>query len=448
MRDLALTAAMLGLLPLAVARPFVGVLLWSWISFMNPHREVWGFAGSIPWAAAVFVATMVGCFVAGEPRRLVLNAVTWLVILLMACFTVTSLFGLAPPERIFDKWQHTIKVMLGLLLTAALLTDLRRVHALIWIMVISIGYYGFKGGVFAIMTAGNYRIWGPPGTMIGDNNHIAAAMLVALPLMNYLRMQARHAVVRWSLAAVMAMSLLAAVASYSRGALIGLAATTVFMWLRSDRKLLGGIVLGISLATATAFMPDRWVDRMNTIQNFDEDRSASDRIIMWTTGLQLALDRPLVGSGFAGPYTRAVVDRVNPESPARAVHSIWFETLGEHGFPTFFVWLSLNLAGAWYAWRLTKLGRDRPDLRWARDLGRMSLVSMVAYATSGTFLTLCYWDYFWTLLVVAGAAHALVLRQLQEEQGPVREYAWQGASRDRSAGALQPGAATSAAVRT
>ena len=74
MRDIAFTLLMLGLLPLALLRPFVGVLLWSWISFMNPHREVWGFATTMPWAALVFGVTLIGCIIAREPKKFELNA--------------------------------------------------------------------------------------------------------------------------------------------------------------------------------------------------------------------------------------------------------------------------------------------------------------------------------------------------------------------------------------
>ncbi len=83
MRDLAFTLLMLGLLPLAAARPFVGVLLWCWFSFMNPHRELWGFAAPWPWAAIIFGVTLLGCFFAREPRSWRFNLVTWLVLALI-----------------------------------------------------------------------------------------------------------------------------------------------------------------------------------------------------------------------------------------------------------------------------------------------------------------------------------------------------------------------------
>lgn len=416
MRDAAFALAMLALLGLALARPFVGILLWSWISFMNPHRLVWGMAGEQPWAMAVFGVTLLGCVLAGEVRRPAWNGVTVLLLALMLAFTATSLVALGDPADVWAKWDRTIKVLLGLLVTATMLTDRRRLQALIWVMVLSIGYFGVRGGIFALLTGGNYRVWGPEQTMIADNNHLAAAMLVTLPLMNFLRLHSAHAVVRLGLAVAMGLTLLATVASYSRGALLGLIAVTFVLWLRSSRKLASAGVLAVSLTGAIAFMPDAWMARMNTIGMPSQDESASERLVLWGISLDLALDRPLVGAGFAGPYTRAVVDRVAPGGPARAVHSIWFEALGEHGFPTFFLWVGLSVAGFVSATRLMSIARNRPDLRWAEDLGRMGQVAIVAYLVSGTFLSLSYWDFYWTLLLVLATAHGLARQALAEKE--------------------------------
>jgi probable O-glycosylation ligase (exosortase A-associated) len=234
---------LVALLPLVAARPFVGVMLWSWISFMNPHQLLWGFAAGIPWAMLVFCATMLGCVVAGEPRRLAVNGVTVLLSVFLVCITLTSLTAVVPPAAVWEKWEWATKILLGLLLTAALLTDKRRIHALIWVMVISIGYFGVKGGLFTLATGGSYIVLGPPNSIITDRNHLAAALLISMPLMNYLRLKSRHRSVRIGLIAAMLFTLFSVVGSQSRGALLGLAMTALFLWLRSPKKLAFGIAI-------------------------------------------------------------------------------------------------------------------------------------------------------------------------------------------------------------
>jgi putative inorganic carbon (HCO3(-)) transporter len=421
LRDIGLTAFILALLPLAAARPFVGVLLWSWVSFMNPHRLAWGFVGSLPVAAMAFCVTIVGCIIAREPRRLPVNAVTVLLVVLMACVTVTSFTALGPPAVVWGKWESVIKIILGLLLTACLLTDRWRIHALVWLMVIAIGYFGVRGGLFTLLTGGQHIVLGPPYTIIADRNHLAVGLLVALPLMNYLRLQSPHRMVRWGLVAAMVLSLFAAIGSQSRGALLALVATALFLWLRTKgrilTKLLVGIVIGITLAGAITFMPESWTERMRTIQTYEEDQSAMGRVRIWQAALAIAMERPMIGGGFKAVYQQDIVDRVAPGVRARADHSIWLEVLSEHGFPTFLVWLGILFAGVFYTLRITRLARGRPDLQWASDLARMTQVSFVAYVVGGTFLSLGYWDFFWTLLVVVAATHALVAQAVRQERG-------------------------------
>lgn len=437
MRDLALAAVLVLLLAMAVARPFVGVLVWSWISFMNPHREAFGFAQTQPWAMMAFLATILGCFLAREPKKFAPTPIAMLLVVLGLCFTLTSFAALAPPEAVWAKWDGIIKMLVGLALTSLLLTDRWRIHAMIWLIVISLGYFGVKGGIFTLMTGGAFIVVGPPDSMIGDRNHLAVALLFAIPLMNYLRQQSSHPIVRWGLVLGMASTLMAVVGSQSRGALIGLAATAGVLWLRSPGKIVSGIAIVAALAAAVAFMPDSWVERMNTIQDYNADASAMGRITIWRVAIQLALMRPLTGGGFLGMYFQHIVNQIDPAVEARATHSIWLEVLGEHGFPTFFVWVAVLLAGVLASLRIVRLANGRPDLRWAYDLARMAQVSIVAYCIGGSFLSLSYWDCFWTLMVVLGATQALVVAAVREE-GPRRRNAtsasWSGGARAAPAG--------------
>jgi putative inorganic carbon (HCO3(-)) transporter len=134
-RSIALFLELLVLLPIVLLRPFVGVILWSWISFMNPHRLVFGgIALEMPWASIIFFATIFGCVLAREPKRFPVNAVTVQIGLFLVLICITSLFALAPWENVEAKWELTFKAFLFLLVTAALLTSKERIHALIWIM--------------------------------------------------------------------------------------------------------------------------------------------------------------------------------------------------------------------------------------------------------------------------------------------------------------------------
>ena len=82
-----------------------------------------------------------------------------------------------------------------------------RVHSLIWVIVICIGYFGTWGGVLGVITGvitgGSHKLIGPPQSPIEDNNHPALAMVITIPLMNYLRIHSENKLVRLGLLGAM-----------------------------------------------------------------------------------------------------------------------------------------------------------------------------------------------------------------------------------------------------
>jgi putative inorganic carbon (hco3(-)) transporter len=413
-RSLFLASLLSLLLVMALRYPFAGALVFGWISFMNPHQQVYGFAAGLPWAFMSIPILLFGCLMAREPKRLPINGVTICILLFMIHTTFTSMNALGPPAEVWGFWERTFKTFLSVLVIAALLTDRWRIHAIVWLMVICIGFFSLKGGIFTLMTGGGYIVLGPFGTMIADRNHLAVAILVVLPLMNYVRLHSPHAIVRMGLMVVMGLSLISAIGSNSRGALVSTLAAGAVMWYRSRAKATSAIVMVLTGIMIFSFMPASWKARMTTIEHYEEDGSAMGRVTIWRAALQIGLHNPVTGGGFRAPYHQEIVNLYTPDVKARAAHSIWFEPIGEHGLLGFGIWLSGILFGIYYALRIPMLAKGRPDLQWAFDFGRMAQVSLVAFLTGGTFLSLPYWDMFWVLLVTVAATHYLVLQEVRQ----------------------------------
>ena len=87
---------------------------------------------------------------------------------------------------------RALKIQLITFFTLMLITNKKRLDILIWVIVFSIGFFGFKGGIFTIASAGSFRVWGPPDSFIEGNNELALALLMIVPLMWYLRQQSTN----------------------------------------------------------------------------------------------------------------------------------------------------------------------------------------------------------------------------------------------------------------
>lgn len=412
MRGLALLIGMCGLLAMALSEPMVGAMAFDWISFMNPQQDAWGSFGSgLPWALLAGLATLVGCAVAKEPKYPPINAMTLLILTFTALFSINTAVALAPWPLVKFWYLMALKSFLFLVIVGALLTNRRRIHALIWVMAISLGYYGVKGGVFTILTGGNNHVVGSANSVLGDNNQLAVALLITIPLMNYLRLQSKHRIIRLGLVLAMVLTFFAIVGTYSRGALIALAAVAAFLWWNTRGKIVSGIGLAIGLTLAISFMPSQWVARMTSIEHYKKDASAESRLTVWHQAFGIAMARPLTGGGFRCTAIAESLHQYYPEGHIRAVHSIWFEVLGQQGFPAFFVWLAMQILGFVNIRRIRWMARGDPSRLWAADLARMVEVSMIAYLVGGSFLSLGYYDYYFTILVALSSTVAVLRRE-------------------------------------
>src|SRR5882757_1804770 len=108
MRDLLLTAIVFGAVPLMLMRPSVGVLIWSWLGYMNPHRAAYGFAYNFPFVQVSALATFVGLIFSKEKVRFPWNATTLVWLLWTLWFSITTLFALT--NDAYPGWEREIKI--------------------------------------------------------------------------------------------------------------------------------------------------------------------------------------------------------------------------------------------------------------------------------------------------------------------------------------------------
>jgi putative inorganic carbon (HCO3(-)) transporter len=416
MRDLALALTLAVLLPLVFRFPFVGVYLWEWMALMNPHRLVYSFAQGQPFNMVIAIVTLGAWVFWSEKTTARVTPLMIVVLLFSAWISLTTAFAPAP-EVTTDLWNRNIKTMLLVVLIMMGITNRVRLEGLIWIVVISIGYYGVRGGAFVILTGGAYRVFGPTQTMIEDNNSLALALIMTLPLMNYLRLHARHRILRLGSIAAMGLMLAAIVGTYSRGGLLAMAAMLGFLWLKSRARLATGLVGMILVSATLLFMPAKYFERISTINNVQEDSSFQGRVDAWVVALGVAKDHVL-GAGFDGPRQPAIWNQYRPGAESRASHSIYFMVLGEHGF----IGLILYLAICFLAWRnLSKvmtLTRGKPEQLWARDMAAALQVGMIGFLVGGAALPMAYYDGFLTLIAMTLPLRMLIEAKLAPDARP------------------------------
>ncbi|PTD96767.1 putative O-glycosylation ligase, exosortase A system-associated [Pseudothauera lacus] len=426
MRDLLIVSIVAVMAVMALRRPWIGVMLWTWLSIMNPHRYAWGFAYSAPLAATAALATLAGLMMTRERQHPFKGApVTWF-FLLSLWITLSWLFGYDPSGD-YAQWNKVMKIYFMTFVALMLLDNRHHIMAFAWVSAFSLALLGAKGGLFTIAHGGNYRVWGPMGTFIGDNNHFALALIMTVPLLHFLQLQLTRPWMRHGMSVIMLLCVASALGSHSRGALLAVSAMGAVLWWRSRRKGVMTLALLVVILMLLPMMPEEWWERMGTIKSYEEDASAMGRINGWLVAIEVAKHH-FFGGGMSYQHDVFFLMWGVHNTDVIAAHSIYFQILGNHGF----VGLALYL-GFWfvtYAWAgwLRRNARDIPQARWAADLGGMVQVSLVGFAVGGAFLSMPYFDLPYNLMVMVVLARRWVETRGWERDPPgsLLEYAGLG----------------------
>lgn len=410
MRDILITVIIFALIPFILKNPRIGAYAWAWLAMMIPHRLAFGFARTLPFSQIVGIATLIGFLFTKEKKPFPFSSITAVYLSLLGWMTVTSFFAIDSPTAIWERWGHIMKIHLFLMLTLMLLRGRDQIERLIWVITLSIGFYGLKGGLFTVMTGGSGRVWGPPGGVIAGNNALGVALVMLVPFMYYLFQISARRYIRNGMLVLIGATFLGILGTQSRGALLALVCMALFVALKGKRPVMTSSLIGGLLIAAIAFMPDSWTNRMNTIESYDQDSSAMSRVYTWKTLWNLALDRPLVGAGFNADipiifatYAPLDMGKFDFQGTVLVAHSIYFQALGEHGFPGFILYILLGFIAWRKAGKLAARSRKNPELaNWVPLLMRMIQASLAGFAVGGAFLSMVHFDlpYYIVALVI------------------------------------------------
>jgi probable O-glycosylation ligase (exosortase A-associated) len=398
MRDILVLAVFSPWALMSLKRPWLGVMLWTWISLMNPHRLSWGIAYEAPLAAIAAGVTLLGLMATKERESPFKGTPVTFFFLFTAWMTLSWLVGM-DIEGDYLQWNKVMKIFLMVFVTLALLRNSLQIMAFVWVSVGSLAALGAKGGIFTILNGGNYRVFGPPGTFIADNNEFALALVMIIPLLYFLQLQVERRWMKHALSCAMLLCAASAIGSYSRGALLAISAMGFMFWWRSRNKLMLAVLIGVVALAILPMMPQEWWGRMDTISTYEEDASAMNRLYAWGVGWEVAKHH-FFGSGMF--YQRPLLFMLYGGSDMTlAAHSIYFQILGNHGFIGLFLYLSIWFGAYRQAAWLRKNARSIPQARWAADLGNMLQAGLIGFAVGGAFLSLAYFDMPYNMMAMA-----------------------------------------------
>lgn len=426
-RDLFVLAAILVSLPVCFLRPFYGVGLWTVIGFLNPHRMAWGMARDFPVALLVAVATLAGFLVFEHRLANLGRRESVIIFLLWAWFATTTIvtthIDTFQPHAAatWDQFGFVSKILLMTVVAIGVVDSWSRLRRFLLCIAGAFGVLVVKLLPWMIITRGADRAYGPPGTMIADNNDLGLALDMTFPIFFYLAKSESNSKLRGLCGFFAAITVPAVFLTWSRGALLGLIAVVGFCFWGSKQKALITPILVLGAVLGISFTSTAWQDRMKGIVNDPADRSIQGRYNAWHFSWNLAMDYPITGGGFA-TFTPELFTRYAPNpKDFHAPHSIYFGILGEQGFVGLGLYLALLVSC------LVSLQRLKRNALWYGDekvlaYARLLQGSLIGFMVSGAFLGRHYFDYFFDIVaavVMLKAAHEAEALEIESDAAEI-----------------------------
>ena len=146
-----------------------------------------------------------------------------------------------------------------------------------------------------------------------------------------------------------------------------------------------------------AFAGQDYRERIGTIDDYSEDRSAIGRLEAWNVGLDMAKDNPLFGVGL-GRFTKAFTYYSNFQP--RVAHNSWIQLSAECGFVAVTAYGMLVL---FTVVSLVRIRRRIPllapgDQPLTITLGNVLEAALVGYLICGFFLSMEDFEFFYLLV--------------------------------------------------
>lgn len=131
----------------------------------------------------------------------------------------------------------------------------------------------------------------------GDPNHMAATCAATLPILLLLAFERRLRWYRMLPAAGVVLLTVTLSLTGSRSGFLALLAMLLYLWARSRRRVVTGLVGAVVVAAGLTLLPEQYKTRYSTITAEERDASSEGRIEAWKKGVRMLADRPLNGVG-------------------------------------------------------------------------------------------------------------------------------------------------------
>jgi probable O-glycosylation ligase (exosortase A-associated) len=366
-----------------------------------------------------------------------------MVLLLVYCGLTTAQADF--PVEAAAKWAWVWKSMVFAIFLPLTLRTRLRFEALALIMILCASSIIVTGGIKTILAGGGYGVL---NLMVDDNSGLyegSTISMVAIAIIPLILWLAKHGtifapsrMVRVYALALCGACLLIPIGTETRTGLLCIVLLSGLMVWRSKHRVAFGVAAVALALVAVPFLPSSFTNRMNTIENYQGDESASTRIAVWRWTLDYVKTHP-AGGGFdayrsnsftydsvrmVGEPGSETVVREHVIDKGRAYHSAYFEVLGEQGYFGFALWAALHLMSLIGTARIHRRYRANTDPAeaWIAPFALALQQGHLVYLLGAAFVGIAYQPFILMLLAIQAALATYITRR-EKARGAIPIFA-------------------------
>jgi len=407
-------------------RPWIGLAAAYFVAILNPQAIwFWMFSDIRP-VFIIIIPTFLGLswrlFASKESLAgLRTNTTLWVIFLAIATF-ISWLY--APfstslgSSSIIDStyiMEGQLKIIATFLLALIVITEPRRIAGLSLVIVVSSLYFIFWANTQYLTGPAVTRLAGPTspdgyGTY-ADENMFAAFFVASMPFLWYQSLVTKRIYLRVILWISIPFLWHSVFLTGSRGGLLGLAAGTLTILLRSRKPISYSIVM-IPVFLIALFWQggESMLNRASTITEYKTDTSAFARIESWTVAGEMMMTYPFTGVG-PGSFTRAFSE-FNSGRPLQA-HNAILQIAAEYGLTGLIAIVGLIFSCVFKCLKSAKLLSEKYKLGLSQELyvyNESILAGLCGLLVCSIFLTFQLFEIFYMLLAMAACTNNYLTR--------------------------------------
>lgn len=366
--------------------------LYLIIEYVRP-QQIYPWFNFMPWGKVTLIGTIVLAVFEGRmPTKW--SPANWLMLAYTGVVILSAVNGYSPSTS-WDKFYEWYYWLIIFFVVINLVDTEEKFFLFLLVYFVAnlkMSQSGFRSWA---MDGFHFRDWGIAGApgWFANSGELGVEMCVFFPMSLYCFVALWKRMQKYIAAIYLFMPVSAAlviIGTSSRGAQLGMAASILWMVVKSKYKVRGLVTAAVFVPALYFMLPESQLSRF---KDAGDDQTSVARLTYWKHAREITKEHPMLGIGF-GTWLKYYRANYNPKG--ELPHNIFYQASAELGFTGFGLLVMLMLMTFYLNARTRALAR-RVGLRGVLydNMAHGLDAALIGYMVSGFFVTVLYYPYMW-----------------------------------------------------